>query len=117
MSFGHEAYDAELAAAAHGLLLLTRRGEIGKSYTLFTDSTAAMVMLASDAPGPGQETAPRTNGPRRSLTRATPSLSGGPRPTGELRGTNRLYRHPGRTWLAIHSAEARDLASVADLDI
>ena len=28
-----------------------------------------------------------------------------------------LYRRSGRTWLAIHSAEARDLASVADLDM
>ena len=28
-----------------------------------------------------------------------------------------LYRRPRRTWLAIHSAEARDLASVSERDV
>ena len=37
---GHEAYDAELTAIAYGLLL-TRRGEEGQDFTLFTDSQVA----------------------------------------------------------------------------
>ena len=38
MSPGHEAYDAELTAIAYDLLLLSRRGERGQGFTLFTDS-------------------------------------------------------------------------------
>ena len=57
MSTGHEAYDAELTAIAYGLLLLARRGERGRRYTIFTDSRAAMTRVTSDAPGTGQEIA------------------------------------------------------------
>lgn len=52
MGSGHEAYDAELAAIAYGLLHLAGRRETGRRYTIFTDSTAAMI--TSDAgTGPG----------------------------------------------------------------
>lgn len=54
---GNEAYDAELTAIAYGLLLLTRRGDEGQGFTLFTDCQAAMRRVTSDAPGPGQEIA------------------------------------------------------------
>ena len=35
--------------------LLARRGERGKTFTVFTDSTAAVERVTSDAPGLGQE--------------------------------------------------------------
>ena len=38
-------------------LLLRRGEESGRNYTVFTDSTAAMARLISDAPRPGQEIA------------------------------------------------------------
>ena len=59
MGGGHEAYDAELAALANDLIHLHGRGETGQTYTVFTDSTAAMRRMVSDAPGPGQEMAIR----------------------------------------------------------
>ena len=57
MGLGHEAFDAELTAIAYGLLLLSRRGEKGQDFTMFTDSLSAMTRMASDAPGPRQEIA------------------------------------------------------------
>lgn len=57
MRVGHEAYDADLAAVVYGLILHLGRRETGTSYTIFTDSTAAMTRAVSDAPGPGQEAA------------------------------------------------------------
>ena len=59
MGRGHEAYDAELAALAYGLVHLHGRGETGQEYTVFTDSTAAMKRIVSDTQGPGQEMAVR----------------------------------------------------------
>ena len=59
MGFGHKAYDAELAATAYGLIHLIGLRETGRSYAIFTDSTAAMARATSDAPGPGQGTAIR----------------------------------------------------------
>ena len=53
---GHEAYDAELAAMVSGLVHLLGRRETERTYTIFTDSTAAM-RASSDTPGPGQEMA------------------------------------------------------------
>ena len=57
MGGGHEAYDAELAALAYGLIHLHGRGDTGQAYTVFTDSTAAMRRVVNDAPGPGREMA------------------------------------------------------------
>lgn len=51
MSTGLEAYDAELTAISYGLLLLARRGNSGRAFTVFTDSRAAMERVTSDAPG------------------------------------------------------------------
>lgn len=62
MGVGHEAYDAELSALVYGLIHLLGRRERGRAYTIFTDSTAAMTRAASDAPGPGQETAIQITG-------------------------------------------------------
>ena len=59
MGGGHEAYDAELAALAHGLVHLYGRSETGQAYTIFTDSTAAIGRIVGDAPGPDQEMAIR----------------------------------------------------------
>lgn len=59
MSKAHEADNAELAAIAYGLLLLQRRGESGRNYTVFTNSTAAMTRAVNDTRGPGQEIALR----------------------------------------------------------
>ena len=59
MDGGHEAYSAELAALAYGLIHLHGRGETGRVYTIFTDSVAAMRRTVGDAPGPGQEMAVR----------------------------------------------------------
>ena len=56
---GHEAYDAELAAMVYGLAHLHGRAEQGHTYTIFTDSTAAMRRVMGDAPGPGQDMAIR----------------------------------------------------------
>ena len=56
---GHETYDAELAAVVYALVHLHGRGERGKRYTIFTDSTAAMRRMMGDAPGLGQEMAIR----------------------------------------------------------
>ena len=56
---GHEAYDAELAALAYGLVHLHGRGMTGQTCTAFTDSRAAMIKIVGDAPGPGQEMAIR----------------------------------------------------------
>ena len=57
MGGGHEAFDAELAALAYGLTHLYGRRGTGRAYTVFTDSTAAMRRVGSDAPGPSQEMA------------------------------------------------------------
>ena len=57
MGPGHEAYDAELTAIAYDLLILSRRGETGQDFTLFTDSKVAMTRMENDAPGPGQDIA------------------------------------------------------------
>jgi hypothetical protein len=54
MGFGHKAYGAELAATAYGLIHLIGLRETGRSYAIFTDSTAAMARATSDAPGLGQ---------------------------------------------------------------
>ena len=51
---GHEAWDAELAALAYGLIHLHGRGETGVAYSIFTDSRAAMARVTHDTPGPGQ---------------------------------------------------------------
>ena len=59
MGGGHEAYDAELAAVVYALVHLHERGQRGRSYTIFTDSVAAMRRIREDAPGPGQEMAIR----------------------------------------------------------
>lgn len=64
---GHEAYDAELAVIAYGLLHLAARGQTERSYTIFTDSTAAMTRAASDASGPSQELAIRIIGFARQI--------------------------------------------------
>lgn len=57
MSPGHEAYDAEVTVIAKGLLLLVQQGSEGQGFTFFTDSQVAMIRVADDAPGPGQELA------------------------------------------------------------
>ena len=57
MGGGPEAFDAELAAIAYGLIHLLGYQHTGRTYTIFTDSTAAMTRITSDAPGPGQEMA------------------------------------------------------------
>lgn len=62
MGVGHEAYDAELAAIAYGLLHLAGRRETGRSYTIYTNSTAAMARSTGDDPGPGQDMAIRIIG-------------------------------------------------------
>ena len=54
MGGGHEAYDAELAALVYGLLHLLGRRETGRSYTIFTDSTAAMRRAVSAPRGPAR---------------------------------------------------------------
>ena len=59
MGGGHEAYYAELAALAYGLIHLRGRRETGRPYTTFTGSTVAMRRIVGDAPGPGQEIAVR----------------------------------------------------------
>lgn len=46
-------------AIAYGLFHLAGRRETGTSYTIFTDSTAAMTKATSDPPGPGQKMAIR----------------------------------------------------------
>ena len=56
---GHEAYDAEVAAIAYGLAHLHGRMERGHTYTIFTDSVAAMRRVIDDAPRPGQHMAVR----------------------------------------------------------
>lgn len=56
---GHEAYDTELSALVYGLIHLHGIGGVGRTYTIFTDSTAAMRRAANDAPGLGQELAIR----------------------------------------------------------
>ena len=59
MGGGREAYDAELAALVYGLVHLLGRRVVGRAYTIFTDSTVAMMRIVSDAPGPGREMAIR----------------------------------------------------------
>ena len=56
---GHGAYDAEVAALVYGLTQLHGRHEQGQTYTIFTDSIAAMRRLGGDTPGPGQDMAIR----------------------------------------------------------
>ena len=57
MGGGHEAYDAELSALVYGFVHLLGRRVAGRAYTIFMDSTTAIVKIVSDAPEPGQETA------------------------------------------------------------
>ena len=57
MSPGHEAYDAEFAAIAHGLVHLVQQVEEGQDFPIFTDSHAATKRIVDDALGPGQEVA------------------------------------------------------------
>ena len=87
MGAGHEAYDAELAAIVCGLVHLACRREAEVSYTIYTDSTAAMTRATSDAPGAGQETAIRIiELARRSSIREIQSPPDGPRLIEESRG-------------------------------
>ena len=50
-----EVSDAELIAIMRGVHHRVSRREQGKSFTIFTDSQAAMWRLQHDAPGPGQD--------------------------------------------------------------
>ena len=49
-----EAYDAELAAIARGLLMLAERRDCGRHFTIFMDSQAAIRRAQNDAQGPGK---------------------------------------------------------------
>ena len=49
-----EVFDAELYAVLQAMGVLLRRQELGKNYTTFSDSTAAIERVRTDRPGPGQ---------------------------------------------------------------
>ena len=52
-----EAYDAECTALAHAMESASRSSTIPERVTIFTDAQAAIRRIASDEPGPGQQSA------------------------------------------------------------
>ena len=55
MGYNQEAYDAECAALARALESASRRNTTPERVTLSTDAQAAIRLMASDEPGPGQQ--------------------------------------------------------------
>lgn len=91
-----EAFDAELISIMMGLRILTQRGESGRSFTLFTDSQAAMRRVLGDPQNQDRRWRSRSSATRRdSEIRETRSPSDGSRPTEESRETNRQTRERG----------------------
>lgn len=52
-----EAYGAKFFATMGGIYYLASRVCGGRSFTILTDTQAAIVRIQSDAPGPGQDMA------------------------------------------------------------
>ena len=54
---GQTAFDAELEAIVRGLQSIAEERRTAVTYSIFTDSMAAMERLRNDLPGPGQRRA------------------------------------------------------------
>jgi hypothetical protein len=54
MGYYQEAYDAECAALSRALEIAARRQTTPEWVTIFTDAQAAIRLMASEEPGPGQ---------------------------------------------------------------
>jgi len=55
MGYNQEAYDAECAALARALEEAANRQTVPEQVTIFTDAQAAIRLMASEEPGPGQK--------------------------------------------------------------
>lgn len=67
MGRNNEVFDTECYAISHALSELKSRGEGGKTYTIFSDSQAALSRVQHDRLGPGQALAVRATTTTRTI--------------------------------------------------